>query len=113
VLLDRESHVASYEAGGLARIAGLMPTFFPEPGRPPRPEELESLLLPDDMHFAPAALLCWENTHNRGGGTVTQPQEMKALVDWAHGAGLRVHLDGARLFNAAVALGCPPALLVQ
>lgn len=113
VLLDRECHVAFYEAGGMARVAGVMPRFFPASGRAPRPAELDELLLPDDIHFAPASLLCLENTHNRGGGTVIPPHEMEALVAWARGAGLRVHVDGARLFNAAVALGCSLASLVR
>jgi threonine aldolase len=56
-------------------------------------------------------LLCLENTHNAGGGTVTPPDEHAKLVATARDVGLRVHLDGARLWNAAVALGVPPAAL--
>jgi threonine aldolase len=56
-------------------------------------------------------LLCLENTHNAAGGAVTQPDEHALLVSAARETGLRVHLDGARLWNAAVALGLPPAAL--
>src|SRR5690606_32042618 len=60
---------------------------------------------PAGPHFPVPGLLCLENTHNRGGGTVMAPDRMAALADTARELGLKVHLDGARIFNAAVALG--------
>lgn len=60
---------------------------------------------PHDVHFAPARLLCLENTHNRQGGEAVSPQDFKEVAVAAKEEGLSVHLDGARIFNAAVAWG--------
>src|SRR3989475_10366823 len=61
-------------------------------------------LLPANIHTPPTGLVCVENTHNRHGGTCCTPEEISAVAAVAHGASVPVHLDGARLFNAAVAL---------
>lgn len=60
-----------------------------------------------DEHMAPTTLLCLENTHNYCGGTVLSVAQIEALADLAHASGLAVHVDGARIFNAAIALGVP------
>ena len=73
------------------------------------PEQVEAAIQPDHPTFAPTRLLCLENSCNQAGGTVYEPERTRALCDLAHRRGLRVHLDGARLFNAATALGCTPA----
>ena len=67
--------------------------------------QLEDQLHPDDMHSVRSRLVCLENTHNRGGGTVYPLDKVKAISAWAHANGLAMHLDGARLWNAIVASG--------
>src|SRR2546427_8540910 len=64
-------------------------------------------LLPANIHTPPTGLVCVENTHNRHGGTCCTPEEISAIAAIAHGASVPVHLDGARLFNAAVAFKRP------
>ena len=66
-----------------------------------------------DEHSAPTALLCIENTHNRCGGTVLKIEQIEALTNLAHAHGVKVHMDGARIFNAATALGVPVSTLAQ
>jgi threonine aldolase len=70
-----------------------------------KPEEVEKALRPPDIHFPPTTLLEIENTHNRAGGTIWHPTDIKAVADVAKKHGLKIHMDGARVFNAAVALG--------
>jgi threonine aldolase len=65
------------------------------------------------VHYAHTTLLAVENTHNSAGGTILTPAEMDALAETARDRGLKVHIDGARIFNAAVALGVPPAVLAR
>ncbi len=109
VLADAEAHVLHYEAGGMSVLAGA----FPQPLRTrdghPTLEELEAAVGPPDVHRPPARLVWLENTHNRAGGVAYRPDRTAAVARWAHARGLRVHLDGARLFNAAVALGVAAA----
>jgi threonine aldolase len=68
-------------------------------------EQLEGLIRPDNPHQVRTRLLCLENTHNRGGGRIQPYETVERVCRWAHDNGLRTHLDGARLFNAAVATG--------
>ncbi|MGD9527780.1 MAG: low specificity L-threonine aldolase [Pseudonocardia sp.] len=111
------AHVLEAELGTAAWLAGGMPRPLPHDAGPGR-------ISPDAVRRAAAGgrtnapyyslrttLLCVENTHNAAGGTVTAPEEHAALASAARAAGLRVHLDGARLWHAAVALGVPPAAL--
>jgi threonine aldolase len=67
----------------------------------------------EDIHEVKTALICLENSHNRAGGTVTPPKTIEEIYQLAHKHNIFVHLDGARLFNAAVALNTEPALLVK
>lgn len=104
VILEAESHIYYYEVGGLSAIAGLIP-------RPIRgkmgvldPADVEAAVRPDDIHQPRTSLLCLEDTHNRAGGTIVSPGEIASLEEVARRHGLAVHLDGARIFNAAVAL---------
>lgn len=104
VLLGANSHIYFYEVGGLSRVAGLLPRLFHDDDGRPTPDELRSLLRPPNIHFPAPGLLCLENTHNLAGGAVLSPEQMRSLIAVAREAGLAVHLDGARLFNAACAL---------
>jgi len=104
VILEAESHIYYYEVGGLSAVAGLVP-------RPIRgrmgvldPADVEAAVRPRDIHQPRTALLCIENTHNRAGGIAVSPGEIASLEGVARRHGLAVHLDGARIFNAAVAL---------
>jgi threonine aldolase len=114
VLLGKDSHILNYEGGGLCALGGLVPLPVNDAKSLPPVAELD-LALPDagNVHFVQAKLLCLENTHNRGGGHASTPQEIAERADWAHGHGLSVHLDGARLFNASIALGVKPSEIAK
>jgi len=111
VICEDGAHVYRYEAGAPAALHGLLVTPVPAPGGALSWELIAPHLNPDDPHFAPPALVCLENTHNRAGGRVI-PQDVVAEVGRAaHAHGLRLHLDGARLWNAHAATGISPAEL--
>ena len=105
ILVHEEAHVYYYESGAMCSIAGFTPRLVSAPRGIMTPEILETYLRPRNVHHPRTAALALENTHNRGGGSVTSPALHRRLVDWAHERGLHVHLDGARVFNAAVAAG--------
>lgn len=113
VLLEAESHIFFYEAGGMAVLSGLMPFPIRTDDGILRPADLEGALRPADIHFPRPSLVCLENTHNRHGGRVAGAEEIAETCDFAHVHGLKVHLDGARIFNAAVALGIDVRGLVE
>jgi threonine aldolase len=113
VLLEEQSHIARAEAGGVATVAGCMPLLVRGRRGVLGAEAVEAALPPPDEHRPQPALLCVENTHNRGGGSVTTPQAMAELRALCDRRGLLLHLDGARLFNAAVALDVTPAALAE
>lgn len=110
-IAESSSHIANAEVGGAARLGGL--TLRPLVGRSGKlsPEQVISTVRPENVHYAHTTLLAIENTHNASGGTVASISEMEALANAARERGLKVHVDGARIFNAAVALGVQPAAL--
>ncbi|GAB4347460.1 MAG: low-specificity L-threonine aldolase [Candidatus Abyssubacteria bacterium] len=108
IILERGSHVFNHEAGGLAALAGVQPFLLEGERGILEPEHIERSIRFADVHFPPTTLIWLENTHNRGGGSVLPLEKMKAIKDIATNYGLRVHLDGARLFNACVASDVPP-----
>ncbi|MGH2349391.1 MAG: GntG family PLP-dependent aldolase [bacterium] len=112
-IVEADSHTYNYEAGGMAAVAGVMPHPIPGHRGYLTPEQLRAAVHAPDPHYAPARLVCLENTHNRHGGVPFGPAEMDAVCLAAHDLGLAVHIDGARIFNAAVALGMPAASLVR
>ena len=107
VILDRDSHVFYYEVGALSSVAGLSPWPVPSRAGCMDPDEVAAAIRGRDLHFPRPRLLCLENTHNRSGGRVVPVERHRALCSVAHERGLRVHLDGARIFNAAIAAGVP------
>lgn len=110
VLLESNAHIINHEMNGIAGVAGLLPRAVrAATDGVLTPDEVEAAIQPDDPTLAPSRLLCLENSCNQAGGTVYEPERTQALCDMAHRRRLRVHLDGARLFNAATALGCTPA----
>jgi len=113
VIVEHQAHVYLNEAGGMSAIAGVIPRLVVGERGAITPAQVEAALRAPNLHFAPTRLLCLENTHNYAGGTVMTPTQMVEVCAAAHSRGLRVHLDGARIFNAAVALGVDVRLLVR
>ena len=106
VLIDPESHIFYYEVGGLANIAGLMPMPVASHQGMLDPADVAAAIRRPNLHYPSTRLLCLENTHNRSGGRVVPLGLHQELCRVAHDHGLAVHLDGARIFNAAIAAGC-------
>ncbi|MHA1287330.1 MAG: threonine aldolase family protein [Candidatus Thorarchaeota archaeon] len=113
IVIEEKSHTYLYESGAMSSLGGL----FPKPVKSVRgyilPETLEEAINHDDSHLAKTAMVVIENTHNYAGGTVITPDQVKALTSVAREHGLKIHCDGARLFNAAVALDIPAKKLVE
>jgi len=109
VLLELDSHIFRYEQGGIAANSGcLAHPVRGERGVLPH-DVLLAALRDEDEHVARVSLVCAENTHNRAGGAIVPLERLRALAALARERGLRVHLDGARLWNASVATGVPVA----
>ena len=110
VVLEAESHIFLYEQGGMAANSGcLAHVVGGERGVLPVDALTAALRSADDDHVARIALVCAENTHNRAGGAIVPLEKLRELAAAARERGLRVHLDGARLWNASVASGVPIA----
>ena len=112
IIVGDRAHVYLYEVGGSARLNGSPARAIPTlPDGSLDPARLRAAFLGDDVHEARTGLLCLENTHNMCGGQALSPEALHALAAPAHERGVPVHLDGARLFNAAVSLGVPASAL--
>lgn len=105
VIAEADSHVFYYERAGIAALSGCQTHTVPGVRGAMDPEAVRAAIRPEDLHFPRTALVCVENTHNRAGGCILPMENVQAVADVAHGAGVKVHMDGARLFNAAVATG--------
>ena len=105
-IIGKNSHIYINEGGGLAALGGVVPLTADDSSGLIPPSEIEENCRPVNVHFAPAKLLCIENTHNRCGGLALSPEQMKETTDSARKNGLSVHIDGARIFNAAAAWDC-------
>jgi threonine aldolase len=103
VIAPEGAHVYEYEIGAMSLLSGLTPRLVPAPGGVPRAADVRAAVH-RSPHQAPTGLLVLENTHNKAGGTVLPLDRHAELVSVARDEGLPVHLDGARAFNAAVAL---------
>ena len=114
VLLGNESHISHYEQGGVAQFGGVHPrTITTLPDGTLDLDELKGRIQPDDPHHTTTRLVCIENTHNRMGGRVIRPAYMDQLAETLKGTGIKIHVDGARIFNAATALKLPVAELLR
>lgn len=113
VILDAGCHIANNEAGHIATLGSVYPRTVPTGGGFMTVAQLEAAIFPDSVLHPKTSLLCLENTHNAAGGICLSPAGTAELADAAHARGLKVHIDGARIFNAAVALGVPAADLVR
>lgn len=107
ILLDADCHVFGSEVGGAARLGGLQTRPLATARGFLTPAQVRDSVRPSNIHLPVTGLVCIENTHNRHGGTCCTPEEITAVSAAAHAAGVPVHLDGARIFNAAVALKRP------
>ncbi len=106
IILGDQSHTYCYEQGGAAALGGLHPRPLPnQPDGTLRLEEIEAAIRPDNVHYPRTRLIALENTQNRCNGRPLTPAYMASVGTLAKRHGLLVHVDGARLFNAAVALG--------
>jgi len=110
LIADAESHAFFYETAGAAAVCGVQIRPVPTEAGVMSPEQIAGVVRPrNDPHQPITAAITFENTHNRHGGIVWPLDALRAASDEAHRQGLRVHLDGARIFNAAVALGVEAA----
>jgi threonine aldolase len=106
VLCDADAHVVTYEMGAAAAIFGISTrTVVSDGGRLDTARLVEQVRPRDNWHLTATAAIAVENTHNRGGGLVQPLEQLQALWDWSRQAGVDVHLDGARIWNASVASG--------
>ncbi len=112
VIVGHLAHMYLYEQGGMAALAGVQPrVVLNQEDGTLDPTEVEAAIRPDNIHFPRTRLIAVENTHNRRYGAPIGPENLAALRAIADRHGLQVHMDGARLFNAAVALGLPARAL--
>ena len=110
LIADSQSHVFNYETAGAAAVAGVQIRPVATEAGVMTPEHIASAVRPrNDPHQPISAAVTFENTHNMHGGVVWPLEALRAASDAAHAHGLRVHLDGARIFNAAVASGASVA----
>jgi len=113
IIIDPDAHIFYYEVGSLAGVAGLMPMPVPSHKGMLDPGEVAAAIRKRNLHYPVPRLLCLENTHNRSGGRVVPLDLHKELCKTAKEHGLKVHLDGARIFDAAIASGVPASAYAQ
>ena len=105
VVLEGTSHIFYYEAGAPALLSGVQLRTLPGKAGVLTAEQISKAIRPDNVHCPPTTLICLENTHNNAGGTIYPVEEIERIRLLADASGLRMHLDGARLWNASVASG--------
>jgi threonine aldolase len=106
VILGNQAHTFMYEAGGISALGGVHSCQLAnQPDGSLLLEDIEAAIRPADVHHPITRLIALENTHNRCGGTYQGVEYVRQVYELAHAHGLKVHLDGARLFNATVAMG--------
>jgi threonine aldolase len=113
VIGEAGSHVFNFEMGAMAVLSGALPRPITTSNGILTPELLSAAVQPQVGYATPTSMVVLENSHNLAGGRVTPVQTMKALITAAKAHDLPVHLDGARIFNAAAALGIPAAELAK
>ncbi len=114
MIVGDQAHMFYYEVGGASALGGIQVRTIPNHQGALDPAEVEAAIRdPHNVHYPSSRLVCLENTHNRCGGIALTAGQVGGVAEVAHRNGLRVHLDGARLFNASVALGVDAAALVR
>jgi threonine aldolase len=112
VIVGKKNHVFVHEAGGISALGSIHSNqIINQPDGSLLLEDVAAAIRPDDLHEPVTRLVCLENTHNGCGGVYQTPVYMRQAAEFAHTRGLSVHLDGARIFNAAVAQGVPASQL--
>ena len=113
-LVGHKCHILMYEVASLAAFGGVQLRTVPNDERGMMdPDEVEAAIRPDNDHQPRTAMVAVENTHNRCSGGVLDSEDIGALAEIAHRHGAKFHIDGARIYNASVALGVPPAELAR
>jgi threonine aldolase len=114
IIVGSQSHIFWNEVGGAAAVGGVVMHNLPNDsyGRFDLDEVGQSIRT-KNIHYPETTLLCLENTHNRCGGAVLNADYINNICHLTQAQGLKVHLDGARIFNAAIALGVPASLLAE
>ncbi len=112
VICDAACHIVNFEIGGMAALSGLLPRALPSSNGLLDPAAVEAAIAPDVSYRARTALIEVENSHMMAGGTVYDRPHLESILDVARRHRLPVHFDGARVFNAAAALGVSVASLV-
>ena len=113
IVLDASAHIYYYEAGAPAALSGVMCRLLQGRRGIFTADDVRSALRIGDVHFAPTRLICIENTHNRGGGSIWPIELIADIAALAKENNLKMHMDGARLWNASVASGIPEAEYAQ
>ena len=113
LLIDEDGHIANFEAGGPAALSGVTVRTVRGSHGMLDLADLEGMIRADNQHLCPTRLLCIENTTNAGGGRAYPLEQLERIGGWAHEHGLKVHMDGARFFNATVACGYTPAAALK
>ena len=115
IILGDQSHIFKNEAGGASALGGVSyHTILNDQRGMIDPDEVEAAMRsPDNIHHPRTALVSIENTHNARGGAILSPEDTKAIADVAHRHEVPLHIDGARIFNAAVHLETPVSDLVK
>jgi len=113
VILGDNAHQYLWEVGGVSRIGGCVTHPVPFHGGMLDPDEIEATIRPDDIHAAATGLICIENTSNLGGGIIIPPEHLARIRAVADRHNLPIHMDGARVWNAAVGLGVDIREIVQ
>jgi threonine aldolase len=114
MIVGSEAHILQYEAGGAGGVASAMVRSVPNgPRGELDPSDVEASMRGENVHLPRTALLCLENTHNRCGGATISAEATRELADIAHRHGAAVHIDGARIFNAALAQNATVAALSE
>lgn len=113
VIVGDQAHLFHYEVAGCAVVGSLQLRPIPNVDGALNPADIEAAIRPPNVHHPRTGLVCVENTHNRNGGAVLDARQMHDVAEVAHRHGIPVHLDGARIFNAAVALGVDVSSLTR
>ncbi len=113
IIVEAEAHIYRCETGHLASVAGVLPKRVPGVAGIPALVDVENALFGDGVLYPRTGVICVENTHNAAGGTCITPTYMAELRELAEKHDIAIHVDGARIFNAAVALGVDPKELAR
>ena len=113
MIIESRSHIYNYEAGGMSAVAGVMPWSITGDKGVLNLKDIKEALREENIHYSRVTLICLENTHNLAGGTIVSVQKTDEICQLAHQRNIPIHLDGARIFNAAIALNIEPTVLTK